>query len=112
MTKISVYEYNTKNFKKGGGLAKRAYPEFSVTTGDTEASDPTNYDQVAEGIKKAVKGIHSVVTPYVFTHIIVHSNAEREDGGKKTYFVFEEVITSGHRFMTSPTKLLEALKTN
>ncbi len=115
MTKISVYEYNIKNFLKSGKLATRAIPTLCISTGDTEAGDPTDYADIAKRIKSAVKGIHNLVTPYMFTHIILHSNAlidesNPEQSGRKTYFIYQEFITPAHKFMTSPTKLLEALK--
>lgn len=109
MTKISVYEFNSANFKKGGGLKKNAKPELLTFVGKDDEV-PTDYTEVAGRIKERVGGVESVRTPYVFTHIILHAGAPNDVGGKKTFMVYQDVFVNGHQFITSPTKLLEALK--
>lgn len=110
MIKIAVYEFNSKNFKKSGGLSKRAEPTVLTFLGkdDETAFAPGVYEDVVARIKTRVGGVESVRTPYMFTHIILHAGAPNEVGGKKTYMVFQDVFVNGHEMMTSPTKLLEA----
>ena len=103
MRTIKMYEVNAKNFKKGGGLKKSAQTEWSMTLGDTEANA---FENEETGIAKSIargRTIESVESPYVFTHIRLIA-----DG--KQYVIYEDVLVAGHYLMTSPTKLLEALK--
>jgi hypothetical protein len=107
MTTIKVYEYNSTNFKKTGGLSKRAKYECSFTVGgDGKEADQSFYKNTADGIRKNIPNITKIETPYIFTHIKLEADGKR-------YMVFQDfTLPNGDTLMTSPTKLREALNQN
>ena len=104
MKTVKVYKFDSKNFKKSGGLKKTANPVIGISISD---SDDSKYDNkyIADRIKKAIPGIVNITSPYFFTHISL-------DTKDASYKVFETVYVAGSNLLTSPTNLLAALKSN
>jgi len=101
--KIAVYDRN--QYLKSGKLKKKAQVDFGRTlidVGTTKKSVQTNFTkETAQELKKDYAGFKS---PYFFTHI----EAVKISTGEPVY-IYEDVTINGHKFITSPTKLLEAL---
>jgi hypothetical protein len=105
-TTIKVYEFNPKNYKKTGALKKNATPEMSLTISDSlDGKDNSDYNAkyAAKQIKKAIPTFRATA-PYIFSHI------ELSVPPLKKYIVYQTVRVAGTDLITSPTKLLAALK--
>lgn len=106
MKQIKIYEFNKKNYLKSGRLSKRATPDLSLTISDhLDGKDHSKEDTayLADWVMKAMPDITKIESPYIFTHIKLWR-------GAKLFILYEDVTVNGHRFITSPTELLKALK--
>lgn len=104
---VQVFELTPKNFTKNGHLSKRAKPIID----DQECQVLGGAEDIAVTIRQRLPGrITLTESPYVFTHIKLET-IDRA-GVVRNFIVFEHVWVNGTRLITSPTKLLEALKPN
>lgn len=105
MKKVTLYKFDSKNFTKTGKLKKNATPHLGMTIMDTDDTDTKyNNDSIARAIRKSLPDIASITSPYFFTHITINTT----DGCR--YIVYETVRVAGTDLMTSPDRLLAALK--
>lgn len=102
---IKIEVFNSKQFKKGGGLKKKTHTDMALMLMDVEPVKEGTTDSflkdVASKLKRDYTGFES---PYIFTHIKAH----KIDTGEPV-FIFESVMHGNEYITTSPIKLRDYL---
>lgn len=103
--KISIKVYAPSAYLKSGKLRKSAYPECSLSIGDTEDIEGKHLQSFfADAVKMLKRDYDQFSSPYFFTHIDARNKATGE-----RVRICEDVYRMGQEIMTSPTRLLALL---